>query len=167
MRWAKANNSSPTSKSPKRAENFAAKLARTMSFKSRLKESAGREATDKIRRMAWRNLKLALISTSSSLLALSYASVTNYLLPNPGSPGAEYTFYVKEIGQTIFLFDLMANTYALTAMSAAWQPQFLKRRMSKRSFCCCCGTRANEVVPFGSSVVSSLGGTKSYHVGVS
>jgi hypothetical protein len=116
---------------------------------------------DVIQRLASKNLKLAIVSTSSTLVALAYASALNLVLPPASSPGAEYTFYVREIGQIIFLIDMVANTFALTAMSKAWQPSFLKgRRTLLNPFCL--WIRRRGVVPVESSVVSSLGGTTSH-----
>jgi hypothetical protein len=94
------------------------------------------------------------------LVALAYASALTLLLPAATSPGAEYTFYVREIGQLIFLIDLFANTFALTAMSKAWQPSFLKRWWKTSPNPLCPWIRKRGVAPFESSVVSSLGGTK-------
>ena len=112
-----------------------------------------------IRKLARVNFKLAIVSTITTLISLSYTAVVNSTAQPPQSPNGFESLYLFDLSAFAGKLDIVANSTCCLMMTTSWMPQFLKDRVVKVKEFGRGVTRTNKVGNFPSeSEVSTLGG---------
>jgi hypothetical protein len=112
-------------------------------------------ASNRIRTISRRNLRLALITVISTAITMLVLSIVEVASPGKNSPLAESYYYTRNIAQSVGTLDLVVNALAMVMMTPTWQSASL-RQFSKRFSPASVAINARQ--NGAESEVSSLGG---------